>query len=264
MKYILLSAVVLFLLFYSCKSRTENKTVKKIIREYYADGKIKSETQVKDTSANGLMKNYDREGHLLIVYTYKMSKLEGPAVKYYTNGKPELKMFYRDGKREGIMQWFYDTGELYRVIPYKGGKIDGIKISYYKNGKIMAEAPFLDDYPGIGLIEYNLRGEPIKEDARITIREDDRLFAENKFNLFVSLSIPKPGAKFYLGDLVNGKYTSLSQWQLPEKDGIASYNISLEKGRFRMETLVFTVCYKTSLSNYRVISQEYNLAIDNK
>jgi hypothetical protein len=264
MKSFLLLTAVFCLLLFSCESGTVKKMDDGLAREYFADGTIKSETQVKDTLAHGLMKNYDRDGNLMSVYTFDMGRLEGPAVSYYPDGKVKLKMFYKNGKREGTTQWFYSTGELYRLIPFKDGKITGTQVSYYKDGKIMSEAPFLDDFPGTGLKEYNMKGELLKDDIKIIVKEDDQLFAINRYTLYISLSNPKPGASFYLGDLVEGRFISPNQWQLPDKDGIAYYSVSLVKGRFRMETLIFTVSYKTSKSNYRVLSREYNLAIDNK
>jgi hypothetical protein len=264
MKNLILFTSVFCLVLSSCITETGKKIEAGVAYEYYADGKVKSETQVKDTLAHGLMKNYDRDGNLMSVYTFNMSKLDGPAVSYYPNGKIEQKMFYTNGRREGTSQWFYSTGELYRQIPFKDGKINGTKISYYKDGKIMAEAPVLNDMPGLGLREFNMKGELLKDDTKIIVKEDDRLFAESRYVLNISLSNPKPGASFYLGELTEGKFISPNQWQLPEKDGVAIYSINLEKGRFRMETLILTASYRTGKSNYRVITRTYNLAVDNK
>ena len=261
-KSILFLLLCIFLI--SCNDGSKTKVKDGVAIEYYSDGTIQSETEVKDTLAHGLMKKYDRDGNLLSVYTFNMGKLNGPAVTYYTNGQLEQKMYYKDGRRQGTSQWFYSTGELYRVIPYAEGKIDGIKITYYRNGKIMAEAPYKNGLPGIGLKEYNSEGVLIKDDTKIVITEDNRLFAENQFILKISLSKSKPGSDFYLGDLEDGKYIGLYQWQLPVTDGVSKYIITLPKGGFRMETLQFSATYKTSKSNIRVLSRTYNLAIDNK
>ncbi len=264
MKSISLITAAFCILLISCESKTGKKADDQVAREYYSDGVIKSETQVKDTLAHGLRKQYDRDGGLKSVYTFNMGKLDGPAVSYYPNGKLEYKMFYKDGKREGTTLWYYSSGELYRSVPFKNGKINGIKISYYKDGKIMAEAPVKDDLPGLGLKEYTMKGELLNDDTKILVDEDNRLFAENLYILKISLSNPKSGVNFYLGELADGKFIGPYQWQLPEKDGFALYSVRLDKGGFRMETLIITASYKTSKSNYRVISRKYNLAVDNK
>ncbi|MCB8994235.1 MAG: toxin-antitoxin system YwqK family antitoxin [Bacteroidales bacterium] len=264
MKKFFFPLILLLLFASSCKPSAE-KTIKDgVAREYYSDGMIKSETQVKDTLAHGLMKNYDRDGNLSSVYTFNMGKLNGPAVSYYTNGKIEMKMYYKDGRREGTTQLFYRTGELYRETPFKAGKIDGLRKSYYKNGTIMAEAPYKNSMPGVGLKEYTSKGELISDDTRIVVREENRLFGENKYILHITLDHPKKGVNYYLGDLVEGKYLSPFQWQIPEVDNVGNYIVKLERGSFRMETLIISATYKTPKSNYNVISRKYNLAVDNK
>jgi hypothetical protein len=264
MKSIYLITAALCILLISCETKTGKKVDDGVAREYYPDGVIKSETQVKDTIAHGLRKQYNQNGGLKSVYTFHMGKPDGPAVSYYPSGKIEYKMFYKDGKREGTTLWYYNSGELYRSIPYKNGKINGIKISYYKDGKIMAEAPVQNDLPGIGLKEYTMKGDLIDDNTKILVDEDNRLFAENLYTLNISLNNPKSGISYYLGELADGKFIGANQWQMPEKNGVAYYSIRLEKGEFRMETLVITASYKTNKSNYRVISRKYNLAIDNK
>jgi hypothetical protein len=264
MKAPLTVILLVYIFLVSCKSGKEKEIRDGVAYEYYSDGVIKSETEVSDTLANGLMKNYDRDGNISSVYTFVMGKRHGPAVTYYPSGKIKLKMFYSDGKREGKSQWFYNTGELYRDIPYKNGKIDGIRTSYYKNGSVMALAPYREGMPGLGLQEFDIRGEPVEEDVRLIIEEENRLFADNTFILHLMLSERQPGSNFFMGELTDGKYLNRLQWKLPDENGEAKFRIHLDKGRFRMEKLIFSVSYQTKYSNYRVLTRSYNLAIDNK
>jgi hypothetical protein len=264
MKRSVTTALILTLLACSCDRGDIKKSAGNVVYEYYPNGKIKSETEVKDTIANGVMKNYDRDGNPLSACTFNMGILEGPAVTYYPNGQVEHKMNYSRGKKEGMAQWFYSTGELYRTVNYRGGKTEGIKTTYFKKGGIMAEAPFRENNPGLGLLEYNEKAELIADDTEIRITEDDRLFAENRYILQFRLSKPHPGTVFYLGELAEGKFINPNQYQLPEKDGTASYEIFLNKGGFRMETLQITASWRTETSNIRLITRKYNLAIDNK
>lgn len=264
MKHTPILFLFICLIGFSCQSNKPAKPDDGIAREYYADGVIKKETEVKDTLAHGLMKQYDRDGGLMSVYTFNMGKLHGPAVSYYPNKNIEQKMYYTNGKRTGTTLWYYDTGELFRSIPYVDGKIEGIKISYYKNGKVMSEAPFHENLPGLGLKEYNDDGKLINDDTKIVIEEENRLFADNTYNLIISLSKPKNGVKFFEGELVSGKYIGENQTAINSNDGVAIYPFKVHKGGFRMETIIFSASYKTSKSNYRVISRSYNLAIDNK
>ena len=54
------------------------------------------------------------------------------------------------------------------------GKAEGMRISYYKNGKVMAEVPYKDDYPGLGIKEYSQNGKPEKDLPDIIITPSEQ------------------------------------------------------------------------------------------
>lgn len=233
--------------------------------EYYENGNVKKVSQIiNDSIPHGILKTYTPDGFLQSVYTYVEGKREGPAVAYFNNGNLKSKMLYKNNKREGLMKMFYKTGELYREIPYKNGKVEGIRKTYYKNGSIMAEAPYKNSFPGLGLKEFKQNGDPDIDNVKINVRSIDRLAMENIYLLKISLSEKRSGTKFFVGDLLEGKYLYQNLWPIEPEDGVATYRINLPKGTFEMTSLVISSSYKTSKSNFAVISRKYNLAIDNK
>lgn len=244
------------------KKSTSGKN--KTAYEYYEDGSIKSEAEVKDGKAHGLLKKYTAGGILESVYTYNMGVMDGPAVTYYPNGQARSKMYYLEGKRHGLTRQFYRSGELYRESPYENGKLNGMRITYYKDGSVMAEAPFKEGYPGLGLKEYNMDGELIDDTPQLLIRPVDRVAMEDKYILELRLKPTKPGTVFYIGDLEEGKYIHIGLWPLEPQNGIARYVIKVRKGSFRMEVLSISARYQTDKSNYGVVSKKFNLAVDNK
>ena len=247
----------------SCDQSTPKK--EDLAYEYYKSGQVKKMSQViRDSIPHGLMKTYTPGGYLQSVYTYVEGKREGPAVTYYNNGQLKSKMLYKNNKREGLLKMYYKTGELYRETPYKSGKVDGIRKTYYKDGTLMAEAPYKNSYPGLGLKEYKSDGKPDKDNVKIIVNSIDRLAMENLYLLKLSLSSKKPGTKFFVGELADGKYLHQYLWPLEPENGVATYRINLPKGTFEMSTLVISASYQTSKSNYALISTNYNLAIDNK
>ena len=264
-KIYVIAGILLFIL--SCKTDKKTQTdVNKpvIVKEYYSNGRIKSETESVNGKANGLMKNYNQDGNLETVYTFKDTKREGPAVEYYPDGKLKLKMFYKDGKREGMTLWYYKSGKLFREIPYKGGKIEGIKKSYYEDGKIMAEAPYYNDNPGIDLKEYTNKGVLIKDDTHIVIKEINRPVAGSSLFLELTLSKSHPGVTFYHGELLEGKYMSEALWPLPYQDGKSRYTMQLPSIGAKIEPIIFIASYQTDNSNYRVITRKYTPRIIDK
>jgi len=249
-----------------CKHMSDESSSEKgnVAYEYHDSGAVKSEAQTKNGKADGLLKNYSASGILESVYTYRMGIKEGPGVTYYPNGQAREKMFYSNGLREGTSKMYYRSGELYRTSPYSKGKMDGIRKTYYKDGTLMAEAPYKNGFAGLGLKEYNMRGEWIKDQTRISIEAENLLALQNDYVLILKLIPPQPGTIFYIGDLIEDKFLHTGLWPIEAKNNQAKYVIRLEKGGYRMETLTVSAQYRTDKSNYGVVTTKYNLAIDNK
>jgi hypothetical protein len=200
-----------------------------------------------------------------MVHTFVEGKREGPAVSYYPDGKLRQKMHYTDNKRTGLSTIYFKSGKVYRETPYTDGKIHGIRKSYHENGNLLAEAPYNDGFPGIGLKEYKPNGEEIIDNVKIIINPENHLAFANRYYLRISLSEKKSSSGFYVGKLIDNKYLHEGLWELkPEGYGIATYSITIPKGGFAMETLVISDQYKTEKGNIRVLTRDYNLAVDNK
>jgi hypothetical protein len=245
-------------------NRKKGSEKEKIAYEKYKDGSIKSESQVKEGKAHGLLKNYTPGGLLESVYTYNMGIKDGPAVEYYPNGQARTKLYYKEGKRHGLARQYYRTGELYRESPYENGKLEGIRKTWYKDGTLMAEAPFKESFAGLGLKEYTKDGELLENSPRLIIEPIDRLAMEDKYILRLKLVPEMPGTIFYIGELKEGKYIHVGLWPLEPVNEFVDYTIKVQKGGFRMEVMTISAQYKTDKSNYGVVSRKFNLAIDNK
>lgn len=256
-------ATLLFLSLFSCQQEKKDSKNENVAYEYYPDGSVKIETQVKDTLAHGLMKIYSPGGRLKQVFTYNMGKREGPAVEYYPDGQLRSKSFFKDNKMEGTTRLYYETGELYRETNYKNGVIDGIRKSFYKDGKVLAEAHYRKGYPGLGLKEYDTNGKEIQPEPKIIVTPLNQLALNNKYILLLRLSENQSSTTFYIGDLEDG-FLHEGCWPIQPKDGEARYEIHLNKGSFMMEKLVISAMFTSRKKNIGVVSREYNLAIDNK
>jgi antitoxin component YwqK of YwqJK toxin-antitoxin module len=257
----------ILLLIISCKTyknTTKEDNKSGISKEFYSNGKIKTETESVNGKANGLMKNYNPDGNLETVYTFRDGKRQGPSVEYYPDGKLRMKLFYKDNKKEGMAIWYYKSGKIFREIPYKEGKIDGIKKSYYEDGKLMAEAPYFNDFPGIDLKEYNSKGILLKNETHIEIKEMNRPVANGTLYLELTLSDSHPGISLFHGELMQGKYLSNELWPLQYKDGKFKYTIPLSSAGAKMEPIIFIASFQTNNSNIRVITRKYTPVVVNK
>jgi antitoxin component YwqK of YwqJK toxin-antitoxin module len=117
---------------------TLNSTVygEEPLKEYYANGKLKSEQSFKDGKLEGIFKVYYESGQLRKVGFYKNGKREGPFKTYYDNGQVVIDEFFLNGKQEGPFKTYYKNGQLRSDSFYKDGKQAGKLQEYDESGKL--------------------------------------------------------------------------------------------------------------------------------
>ncbi len=251
-------------LFISCKEQTQPEEKVKLAYEYYSDGTVSVETEVKDSLAHGLMKIFFRDGNLNKVFSYNMGERHGPAVEYFPNGQLRGRLNYQHNKLEGPAKIYYKTGELYRESFYANGKLNGTRKYFYKDGKLMAEAAYKNGFPGMGLKEFDQDGKEIEYDQRILIEKINNLAFNNTYTLKIRLSTPHGNTKFFIGELDEGKFLHEGCWPVDTENGVGVYTIIVKRGDFRMETLSISARFTSRLKNQVVLNRKFNLAIDNK
>lgn len=236
-----------------------------VIKEYYSNGKIKTEIEAKGNLRHGLTKNYNQEGKLLSQVSYINNEKEGMATNFYAEtGKTNSTLFYKNGIKEGDESWYWESGNPCRVTPYVKGVINGIRKYYYEDGKLMAEAPYKNGYPGTGLKEYKNDGSLITDHPKLVITKEDHLAHANKVILDIQLSDPKLEVKFYSGSLTDGRYLNDKLFLLATQNGMTKIDFNLPPGGNINQKIVITAhCKKGSLDIPLVVSRTYHLNITN-
>jgi hypothetical protein len=115
---IIVLAYILFFVLCSCTSE-ENSSVK---REYYPNGKLKSEiTYVDDTTKEGKAIFYYESGKVAKESFYKRNMLDSLKKEYNTEGTLIFKGYYYKGEQIGSNYFYYDNGqlELYNALDYE-------------------------------------------------------------------------------------------------------------------------------------------------
>ena len=92
-----------FLFLFSCSQEIEVK------KEYWDDGKLKSEIYYKDGKREGLATWWHKNGQKGKERHYKDGKIEGLTTSWYPSGEKKSEIHYKDGKREGLPS--YSSGE---------------------------------------------------------------------------------------------------------------------------------------------------------
>ena len=72
-----------------------------LVKQYYADGKIKVEAEYKNNVREGIYKNYYENGNLMLLFNYKDGKTDGICKRYYRSGSLMLEQNYTSGDRDG-------------------------------------------------------------------------------------------------------------------------------------------------------------------
>jgi antitoxin component YwqK of YwqJK toxin-antitoxin module len=271
MKNNLFILLTLTLLVFSCgKTDQQGKNTEKkskdesVVKEYYSNGKIKTEISAKGQLRQGPTRNYDRNGLLLSEVNYDNNIMDGKATNYYAkSGKINSTFFYKKGIKEGDETWYYESGKPYRVSPYIQGKIEGTQKHYYEDGKLQAEVTYKNGFAGTGLKEYKPDGSLVNDYPIISIRKEDHLKNANKIILIISLSNNKSSVKFYRGALLEGKYLHDKLFNMATQEGKAEMDYNVTPGTMIRQDIVISANYKTPMGNPYVITKRYTVEAAN-
>jgi hypothetical protein len=112
---------------------------KKLYREYYPNGSMKVEGQVKDSVLHGEYKVYYPSGKLKFTGVYQNGLIEGESQTYYESGKLKEKKHWHHGKLNGLLHLYYEDGRLEAKMPFINDQRKGKSVYYYPNGKLEGE-----------------------------------------------------------------------------------------------------------------------------
>jgi antitoxin component YwqK of YwqJK toxin-antitoxin module len=270
MKNNLFILLALTILVFSCgktvqnEKKTEKSKDESVVKEYYSNGKIKTEISAKGQLRQGPTRNYDRNGLLLSEVNYDNNIMDGMVTNYYAkSGKINSTFIYKKGIKEGDEIWYYESGKPYRVSPYIHGKIEGVQKHYFEDGKLQAEVNYKNGMPGMGLKEYKPDGTLISDYPTIIIRKENHLQNANKIILIISLSNNKTTVKFYKGALLDGKYLHQDLFSMATQQGRAEMDYNVTPGTMIKQDIIISANYKTPMGNPCVITKHYRVEAAN-
>jgi antitoxin component YwqK of YwqJK toxin-antitoxin module len=124
-------------------------------KEYWPDGKLKSEIQVKGTIYDGRATWWYKTGIKQMECFYKNNQLDSTLTRWFPNGNKQEEQQYKDNKPDGVnTTWYIEGNQMVQRYYYKGILNGTIKEWYpnrelkiqgqYKMGKIDGEWCFYD------------------------------------------------------------------------------------------------------------------------
>ena len=138
-KLSILLAVFGLIFFTGCE--TPSLTGKKVEKEYFTGGKVRSEFTWSDkTGKNGTRKEYGYEGHMISTVNIRNGVKDGVETLFDQEGRVMRQVPYVNGKIHGIYKAFYPNGDRMITYTYQNGLRDGYAYSYYPDGKVHKKA----------------------------------------------------------------------------------------------------------------------------
>tara|TARA_R110000737_G_C14619507_1_gene492738 strand:- start:1182 stop:1730 length:549 start_codon:yes stop_codon:yes gene_type:complete len=92
-------------------------------REWYEDGKLKSEHNYKDEKREGVSKDWYENGQLKWETNYKNDEYHGASKGWYENGQFMYDYYFKKGKINGVAKFWYEGGQLKWERNFKNDKL---------------------------------------------------------------------------------------------------------------------------------------------
>jgi antitoxin component YwqK of YwqJK toxin-antitoxin module len=130
-------------------------------KEFYSNGKIKSEAKWKNGVKNGESVLYDSVGNVLSRQNFANDTLQGKSITYHVSGNVFLIENYDRGVLNGEFLKFYENGYVGGKGRYKNGKGVGVYYQYHPidSGTVSREA-YLMNVKGESMQYYVKRITP--------------------------------------------------------------------------------------------------------
>ena len=116
---------------------------KKVKKEYFTGGALKSELILDDASGqNGVLKQYGYNGKLTSTVQMHNGVKDGMETLYDGHGRVLRLTPYINGRKNGVLKVLYPNGDILAAITYKNNTKDGKAVKYNKDGSINEQAMF--------------------------------------------------------------------------------------------------------------------------
>ena len=134
-KLSLLLSLFLLLSFTGCS--TPGFSGKKVKKEYFTGGQIRTEFIMDDdTGQNGLLKKYGYNGNVTSTVTMRNGVKNGVETGFDERGRIIWKLNYINGKQEGQQYAYYPNGDIMVSYNYVSDVKHGPAMSYNKDGSV--------------------------------------------------------------------------------------------------------------------------------
>jgi len=108
-------------------------------RQWYANGTLQNETQIKDGKLNGLWIDYYENGKKEQEITYEDDYMNGKCTRWYENGKVKEQGQNVHCREEGLWIFYYENGLKKEEGAFHEAQKTGLWKEYDEQGKLVRE-----------------------------------------------------------------------------------------------------------------------------
>lgn len=139
-KNVFVKCLIIFniILIFGCSDTPENN----IKKEYYVDGKLKSEVPLIQGKEDGLKILYDNNGNEKAWVNVKNDLKDGYSYFFYSNGTIKSIEYYQNDVAEGDFIWFDEKRNLSHLAKYQNDITKSFK-EFDSNGNVSNGSPYL-------------------------------------------------------------------------------------------------------------------------
>lgn len=140
-KLSLLLSIFLLLSLTGCD--TPSLSGKKVKKEYFTGGQIRSEFVMDDdTEQNGLLKKYGYNGNITSTVTIHNGVKDGIEIWYDSKHRPVRRVPYANGRIDGTFTDLYPNGDTLATIEFANGIKNGMATSFKKDGSVYRQVMY--------------------------------------------------------------------------------------------------------------------------
>lgn len=233
-------------------------------REYFKNGKIKTEHRFVNDTLNDTSFTYHENGKLALIQVLKMGSKEGIWKKYNKEGHLYSEISMKDGELDGpSIIYTYRSGKVLKRVNYKDGDQHGKQEIFYNNGKPESVMYFHYNNPCVGTEEWDQQGKKIKNDFAIKIEEQDKVLMEGTLRFLIRLENPQEDDEMYeMGDRDTGSVVT-RVISLPRKGNYFLLERNVSRGGYVMEKIRVAAFRKTRKGNTVIKIATVNASANN-
>jgi len=120
----------------------EKETFTGIAKYYSKDESSIFEFPYKNGKKEGRGKEYYLNGKFKSDAFFIDGLLQGKSIGYYENGNLEYEENYKDGKLDGLIKEYYENGQVYIQESYQNGELEGESFNFNEDGSLRSKAVY--------------------------------------------------------------------------------------------------------------------------